>query len=127
MGYHQNEVTGNETAAQIEAAGGRAFSVFLDLSDETSLAAAVQLVTTTFGTIGVLINNVVVWPGFPEPGERFETAPFERLQTSLRANLAGHSRLSQLVVRGMRQTGWGRIVHTRLAWCLTGCLAAVLM
>jgi 3-oxoacyl-[acyl-carrier protein] reductase len=118
--YHQDEVAGKETAAQIEAAGGRALSVFLDLSDETSLAAAVQLVTATFGTIEVLVNNAIAWPGFPSPGERFETAPFERLHTSLRANLEGYYRLSQLVVGGMREAGWGRIVHISTGLVLDG-------
>lgn len=118
--YYQDEAAGKETAAQIEAAGGKALPVFLDLSDETSLVAAVQLVTATFGTIEVLINNAVAWPGFPLPGERFETVPFERLLTSVRANLEGHYRLCQLVVGGMREAGWGRIVHISTGLVLDG-------
>jgi 3-oxoacyl-[acyl-carrier protein] reductase len=118
--YYQDEAGGKETARQIEEAGGQALPVFLDLSDETSLVGAVQLVTATLGTIEVLINSAVAWPGFPPPGERFETAPIERLHTSLRANLEGHYRLSQLIVGGMREVAWGRIVHISTGLVLDG-------
>jgi 3-oxoacyl-[acyl-carrier protein] reductase len=118
--YHQDAGGGNETAAQVQAAGGQALPLSLDLADERSIAAATQVVTSTFGTIAVLVNNAVAWPGFPQPGERFETAPIERFRASLRANLEGQYRLTQLIVRGMRAAGWGRIVHISTGLALDG-------
>lgn len=109
--YHGNEPGAMETATRIEAAGGEVLTVRLDLADESSILAAMNRVNDTFGNLGVLVNNAVSWPAFPKPGERFETAPVERFRDSLRANLEGHYLLSRAVVGGMRDTGWGRIVH----------------
>lgn len=118
--YHQDEAGAAQTAAQIEAAGGRALAVRLDLSDERSIESAVRLVSDRLGPVAVLVNNAVVWPGFPQPGERFETAPVERFRSSLRANLEGHYLLTRAVVGGMRAAGWGRIVHISTGLVLDG-------
>ena len=109
--YHQNQAGGEETAASVKAAGGVPFVVPLDLSDEASITAAVRTVQDTFGAVAVLVNNGVAWPGFPGPGELFETAPAARFRDSLKANLEGHYLLTQAVVGGMREAGWGRVVH----------------
>jgi 3-oxoacyl-[acyl-carrier protein] reductase len=95
----------------VEAAGGRALPVQLDLGDEESIDAAVQQVIREWATIDVLVNNAVEWPGFPPPGELFETAPAARMRRSLQTNLEGPYLLSRAVVGGMRRNGWGRIVH----------------
>src|ERR1700728_2136047 len=47
----------NSTAAEIEAAGRKALSVYLDLLDRTSLGAAVATVQERWGHIDVLVNN----------------------------------------------------------------------
>jgi 3-oxoacyl-[acyl-carrier protein] reductase len=109
--YHRDRAAGEMTARRVEAADGTALLVQLDLADEASIEAAVHTVRETVGEVGVLVNNAVAWPGFPEPGERFETAPVERFRASLRANLEGHYLLARAVVGGMRAQGWGRIVH----------------
>lgn len=109
--YHRNEEGAQETAASIKDVGGVPFVVPLDLSAEASLNAAVQTVQETFGVVTVLVNNGVVWPGFSEPGELFETAPVARFRNSLQANLEGHYVLTRAVVGGMRAAGWGRVVH----------------
>lgn len=44
-------------AAEIEAAGGKALPLVVDVRDEASVAAAVQQTVDTFGGIDILVNN----------------------------------------------------------------------
>lgn len=111
IAYHMNATGAAATATDVEAAGGTAVAVPLDLGDEDAIAAAVRQVASRWGAVDVLVNNAVEWPGWAAPGELFETAPSERFHRSLRANLEGPYLLSRAVVGGMRATGWGRVVH----------------
>jgi 3-oxoacyl-[acyl-carrier protein] reductase len=111
VGYHSNEAGARQSAAQVEEAGGKSSTVRLDLSDEAAIEHAAQQVTADLGGVDVLVNNAVAWPGFPETGERFETAPVQRMRASLDANLLGHYVLSRALVGPMREQGWGRVVN----------------
>jgi 3-oxoacyl-[acyl-carrier protein] reductase len=111
VGYHRNEAGARQTAAQVEEAGGKATTVRLDLSDQAAIEHAAQQVTADLGGVDVLVNNAVAWPGFPQTGEQFETAPVQRMRASLDANLLGHYVLSRALVGPMREQGWGRIVN----------------
>lgn len=51
------EGTIHSVAADIEAAGGRALPIGLDVRDEIALQGAVQRTADTFGGIDVLVNN----------------------------------------------------------------------
>jgi 3-oxoacyl-[acyl-carrier protein] reductase len=111
VGYHRDMAGADRTATQIEQVGGQALTVQLDLGDGDSVDTATRYVLDAWGGVDVLVNNAVAWPGFPAPGERFETAPPARMRASLEANLLGNYLLSRAVVGSMRSTGWGRIVH----------------
>jgi citronellol/citronellal dehydrogenase len=45
------------SAAEIEAAGGRALAVAVDIRDETAVARAVEAAVERFGSIDILVNN----------------------------------------------------------------------
>ena len=109
--YRDNEEGAERTALEIEEAGGTARALRLDQGDPQSIERALGAVSEMWGPVGVLVNNAVAWPGFPVEGEVFETAPVERFEGSLRNNLVGPYLVSRGVVEGMRQVGWGRIVH----------------
>ncbi|MCW2647148.1 MAG: 3-oxoacyl-(acyl-carrier-protein) reductase, partial [Pseudonocardiales bacterium] len=47
----------DEAAAAINAAGGRALAVQIDVTDTASVQAAVKAVTEEYGTVEVLVNN----------------------------------------------------------------------
>lgn len=111
VGYHSDGEGARRTAEMVGNAGGEAITVPLDLADERSIERAAGEVANSFGGVDVLVNNAVAWPGFPEPGEAFETAPVSRMRASLEANLLGHYLLSRAVVGSMRERGWGRVVH----------------
>src|SRR5512139_3769009 len=44
-------------AAEIEAAGGRALPVVIDVRDEASVSAAMDMAVERFGGIDILVNN----------------------------------------------------------------------
>ena len=47
----------HETAREVEAAGGRALAIQLDVRDDAAIAAAVQQAAAHFGGIDILVNN----------------------------------------------------------------------
>ncbi len=78
----------------------------LDVTDEDSMRAAVAAVEEAEGAVGVLVNNA----GYSQSGA-VETLSLERLRAQFETNVFGLVRMCQLVLRGMRRQGWGRIVN----------------
>ena len=111
VAYRSQEEPARETVREIEAAGGAASVIQLDLSDESSISETVASIERDLGGIDVLVNNAVAWPARGPRDERFEDAPLARLRASVEANLIGQYVLSQRVIGAMRERGWGRIVH----------------
>jgi len=93
-----------ETLADLAAAGCRVLP--LDVTDEKSMAAAVQAIEAAHGCVGVLVNNA----GYGEYGTVEETA-LDRVREQFETNVFGLARLIQLVLPGMRAAGSGRIVN----------------
>jgi NAD(P)-dependent dehydrogenase (short-subunit alcohol dehydrogenase family) len=93
-----------EAIADLEAAGCRFLP--LDVTDETSMAAAVREVESEHGAVGALVNNA----GYSQHGA-LETLTMERVRAQFDTNVFGPLRLAQLVLPGMRARGWGRIVN----------------
>src|SRR5438445_9338092 len=50
-------VDAGAAVADIEAAGGRAMAVRLDVGDPRSIAAAMEKVSATYGRLDILVNN----------------------------------------------------------------------
>jgi 3-oxoacyl-[acyl-carrier protein] reductase len=48
-------------AGEIEAMGGRAIAVEVDVADETSVAGLVERTLAEFGSIDVLVNNAAIF------------------------------------------------------------------
>jgi NAD(P)-dependent dehydrogenase (short-subunit alcohol dehydrogenase family) len=78
----------------------------LDVTDETSMTAAVQAIVDAEGAVGVLINNA----GYSQSGA-VESVPIERVRRQFETNVFGLIRMCQLVLPGMRDQRWGRIVN----------------
>lgn len=89
-------------AAQVSSYGVRGTAVTADVSDGGALAAAVGRV----GEVDVLVlNHGVVWP----LGRSREVDPDE-WERSVAVNLVGAFRCVRLLLPGMVDRGWGRIV-----------------
>jgi NAD(P)-dependent dehydrogenase (short-subunit alcohol dehydrogenase family) len=93
-----------ETLGALEAKGCRTLA--LDVTDEASRQAAVDAVVAAERAVGVLINNA----GFSQSGA-VESVPDERVRAQFETNVFGPLALTRLVLPGMREQGWGKIVN----------------
>jgi NADP-dependent 3-hydroxy acid dehydrogenase YdfG len=78
----------------------------LDVTDESSMQAAVQTVEEAEGAVGALVNNA----GYSLSGA-IETIPMDSIRKQFETNVFGLIRMSQLVLPGMRRQRHGRIVN----------------
>lgn len=78
----------------------------LDVTDEASMAAAVQDVLAKAGHIDALVNNA----GYAEIGP-LEEATLEDIRRQFETNTFGALRMAQLVLPTMRAQGSGRIIN----------------
>ncbi|MCS0603071.1 SDR family oxidoreductase [Streptomyces sp. LP11] len=78
----------------------------LDVTDDTSVTAAVEAVTEAHGPVEVLVNNA----GIDRTGP-VETMPPDLARTLLETNFWGPARLARAVLPGMRARGGGVIVN----------------
>jgi NAD(P)-dependent dehydrogenase (short-subunit alcohol dehydrogenase family) len=93
-----------ETIADLEPAGCRTLP--LDVTDETSMRAAVDWVVEAEGAVDVLVNNA----GYSQSGA-LETLDMDDVRRQFETNVFGLLRMCRLVLPGMREQGSGRIVN----------------
>jgi NAD(P)-dependent dehydrogenase (short-subunit alcohol dehydrogenase family) len=105
VGYRGGEVAAKEVVASIEAAGGRALAVRLDVTDADSVAAALATTTDALGPPTIVVANA----GVTDDGLFVRLTP-ERWRAVLDANLDGAFRTLRAAVPGMMKARWGRIV-----------------
>src|SRR5262245_6431921 len=91
---------------EIEAAGGKASALALDLADPSSIEAAVKSALASHGEIHVLVNNA----GVTEDNLMLRMGR-EAWDRVLGTNLTGVFLLTQAVVKGMVRKRYGRIVN----------------
>jgi NAD(P)-dependent dehydrogenase (short-subunit alcohol dehydrogenase family) len=93
-----------ETISELAARGCRVLA--LDVTDEASMRAAVDVVRDEHGAVGALVNNA----GYSQSGavESVATADVRR---QFETNVFGLVRMCQLVLPGMREQRSGRIVN----------------
>lgn len=91
-----------ETRAEIEAAGGRAVTVAMDVTDPDSVRRAVAEAEAALGGIGILINNAGVTASAP-----FLDMSEEEWDRVIDTNLTGCARVAREVARRMRDAGQG--------------------
>src|SRR4051794_32401414 len=96
------------TARRIEALDGLegCRTLGLDVTDEGSMAAAVEAVEAEHGSVAALVNNA----GYSQSGA-LETLPMESVRRQFDTNVFGLLRMCQLVLPGMRRAGRGTIVN----------------
>ena len=94
-------------SSQLLKAGHRAIGVNADVSDLGSLRTAFEQVAAELGPVDVLVNNAgVTWPLGPTA-----EVDSEEWMAAVSVNLGGALRCSRLVLPGMVERGWGRIVN----------------
>jgi NADP-dependent 3-hydroxy acid dehydrogenase YdfG len=93
-----------ETLRELEAKGCRTLA--LDVCDEETMGRAVKEVEREEGAVGVLVNNAGYSLTAP-----IEEASMDEVRRQFETNVFGLARMAQLVLPGMRDQGWGRIVN----------------
>lgn len=104
--FDLNVESAAKVAAVIRAAGGQAEAFHCDITDRTSVDAAVAATQAKLGPIDVLVNNAG-WDVF-KPFTKTEPAQWERL---IAINLVGALHMHHAVLPGMVERRRGRIVN----------------
>ena len=102
------DVDGDATervAKEVEADGGRAIPVAVDVSDRAAVDAAMDEARDAFGPVGILVTSAGI-EGFVS----FLDISVEAWERMLAVNLTGTFHCVQSVVPDMIDAGWGRIV-----------------
>ncbi len=93
-------------AAQIEAAGGKADVSGADIGDYKAVRKTVVRFETGFGPTDILVNNA----GWDQFANFIDTDP-DLWDKLIRINLRGPINMTHIVLKGMMDKGWGRIVN----------------
>lgn len=93
-----------DTLAELSAAG--AVALRLDVTNEDDMVAAVELVETEHGAVGILVNNAAYGIQGAVEAVRLDDA-----RSQFETNFFGLARLTQLVLPAMRARRCGRIVN----------------
>ena len=93
------------TAELIQSAGGGAVGVQLDLTDAGTFDPVLTAARTRFGGVDILFNSGGGPPPTPAGGQ-----PADLWQRQFESIVLGVIQLTDLVVPGMKDRGWGRII-----------------
>ena len=99
---------GSEVAAAIQSAGGQATFVTTDVSNDDSVADAIDHAVATFGGLHVLYNNAGISPGDDDGPLNTSDATW---QTVLDVNVTGVARCCRHGIPAMLSSGGGSIIN----------------
>lgn len=104
-----NGEKGQQVAAEIESAGGRALAVQTDVTSPESVAAMVDATLSAYGRLDALINNAAIFVTLGR--QPFEEIPLEEWRQVMDVNITGCFICASAVLPAMRDAGWGRIIN----------------
>jgi NAD(P)-dependent dehydrogenase (short-subunit alcohol dehydrogenase family) len=97
------------TVAAVEAAGGQAIGVHLDVADMASCQAMADAAVAKFGRIDILVNNAALYGDIS--GGRFDQIPEEQWDRVMDVNIKGVWQCCKACIPAMRAGGGGSIVN----------------
>ena len=101
-----DEAVCQQVVADIEADGGKALAVGVDVADEAAVNAAVDRVASELGDPAVLVNNA----GILRDNLLFKMTASD-WDAVMSVHLRGSFLMTKAVQRYMTKAGWGRIVN----------------
>ena len=104
--FDRDGASAEAAAGKIEASGGRAFGLTVDVTDRTQIDDGVAAVRERLGRPTILVNSAGL-QGF----DPFLSITAEKWNRILAVNLTGTFDCCQAVVPDMIEEGWGRIVN----------------
>ena len=106
-----NEVGAIATAREIEAKGGHALGLKVDVSDHQSTLAMAEKTGSTFGRIDVLVNNAAFYLRPALTRAPFQNLPLEEWDRVMAVNLKGPFLCSRAVLTYMQRQKSGKIIN----------------
>ena len=103
----------DETAAAIEAAGGEAFGLAGDVTDEAACARMVAATVERFGGLTTLVNSAGIGP-------QRELGPTEEFRRIVEINLTGTWLVSQAARAALTASGRGSVTNLGSIYGLVG-------
>jgi 3-oxoacyl-[acyl-carrier protein] reductase len=103
----------DEAADAVRAHGAQALPVVADLTDRASVAALAEATRGLPDPVQVVVNNAGMPPGSLEDlswAKRFAESTPDDWEPLIRLNLYGVMYVTHAFVRGMVESGWGRVV-----------------
>ena len=92
---------------EIKQYGVNGFGIVADMTSPDSIKSLFDTVSTKFGSISILINNV----GGRLGGKDLEDTSDEEFRQTVELNLFSTLSLTRLVIPEMKQNKWGRIIN----------------
>ena len=103
----------DETAATIKAAGGEAFGLAADVTDETACARMVAAAVQRFGGLTTVVNSAGVGP-------QRDMSPSEAFRRIVEINLTGTWLVSQAAREALAASGRGSVTNLASIYGLVG-------
>ena len=103
---HRNQAAIDAVAAEVRTLGTNALAVLADVADPAAVQLMVDQATAAFGKVDISVSNASVRLHTP-----FLDISLEEWQRIINSNLNASFYLARSVIPGMKQHGWGRIIH----------------
>ncbi|MNJ31564.1 SDR family oxidoreductase [Paenibacillus fonticola] len=108
LNYVHSESEARALQSEIEQLGVRCIAVQADISKRDEIESLAAQVCSDLGTIDILVNNA---GPFIRERRLFTDYSQTDILAMIDGNLVGAMLLDHLVLPGMREKGWGRIIH----------------
>ena len=105
VNFISNEAAAAKVVAEIEALGGKAVPIQVDVSDKDAVARMTEFVEAQLGPIDVLVANAGVSQRL-----ELEGTSEDDFNNALQTNLTSAFLCAQAVIPGMRSRSWGRLI-----------------
>jgi 3-oxoacyl-[acyl-carrier protein] reductase len=115
INYRQMEKMARSTKEQIVAQAKRALTVRADVSSSVEVTRMIRTVEDKLGPIDILVNNA----GMANP-KGLKDITEEDWDETMSINLKSAFLVTQAVLPGMRERGWGRIINITSGAAYTG-------
>jgi len=105
VGYSNSKEQAVEVVNSIQANGGNAIAVQIDVTDNESVEKCFELIEKELSSVEILVNNAGI-----TKDNIFPRLKQDDWDSVIDTNLTGSFRASQRAIKGMMKNKWGRIV-----------------
>ena len=105
VGYSNSKEQAVEVVNSIQASGGNAIAVQIDVTDNESVEKCFELIEKEFSSVEILVNNAGI-----TKDNIFPRLKQDDWDSVIDTNLTGSFRASQRAIKGMMKNKWGRIL-----------------